>query len=94
MFSHFPEKLKAADEKRNDELKVKLEEALTQKQEADAQNEQLKRKMSELEHILQSGGSPRVSSDDFYYLFGLYLTYVLFFIIFSVRRASRLLPSL
>jgi len=53
--------LKAADEKRNDELNIKLEEALTQKQEADAQNEQLKRKLGELETILQSGGAlPRV----------------------------------
>jgi len=49
------EKLKAADEKRNDELTAKLEDALTQKQEADAQNEHLKKRLQELEEAVKNG---------------------------------------
>ncbi|ODM97180.1 Protein diaphanous 3 [Orchesella cincta] len=51
------EKLRAADEKRNDELSIKLEEALTQKQEAEAQVEQLKKRMEEI--AARSGGMPQ-----------------------------------
>jgi hypothetical protein len=40
---------------------VKLEEALTQKQEADAQNEQLKKKVTDLENVLMSGGGGKVT---------------------------------
>lgn len=47
------EKLRAADEKRNDELTAKLEVALTQKQEAEAQIEHLKK---QLEDVVKNGG--------------------------------------
>lgn len=53
------EKLRAADEKRNDELSVKLDEALTQKQEADAQIEQLKKQLLDLDEIVRAGGIPK-----------------------------------
>lgn len=53
------EKLRAADEKRNDELTVKLEEALTQKQEADAHIEQLKKRLLSMEEAMKAGGMPK-----------------------------------
>lgn len=84
------EKLKAADDKKNDELKLKLEEALTQKQEADAQNEQLKRKMSELEHMLQSGGSPQVVV----LRLDLLMMALLLYFAFGISRGFKLLPNL
>ena len=50
------EKLRAADEKKKtDELNRKLEDALTQKQEAEAQNVSLIKKLSEFEAQLKSG---------------------------------------
>lgn len=50
------EKLRAADEKRNDELTSKLEEALTQKQEADAQIEHFKKQLTDLQEAVKNGG--------------------------------------
>lgn len=58
------EKLRAADEKRNDELTVKLEEALTQKQEADARIEQLQQKVGVLEEAVKAGGLPKSFYDE------------------------------
>jgi len=49
------EKLKTADERRNDELNYKLEEVLTQKQEAEAKNEEYLKKIAALEDALKTG---------------------------------------